>query len=136
MTRAVIDTSVLVSALIGSPSGGPALVIEAVRTRRLTFVASPGLLDELAVVLARPKFDRWTAERRGARYLTALAANAELHPDMPDPPQITRDIDDDYLVALAVAANADLIVSLDLDLLQAQLPIRCVTPAQLLELLA
>ncbi len=65
-----------------------------------------------------------------------LAANAELHPDMPDPPQITRDIDDDYLVALAVAANADLIVSLDLDLLQAQLPIRCVTPAQLLELLA
>lgn len=56
MTRAVIDTSVLVSALIGSPSGGPALVVEAVRNRRLTFVASPGLLDELAVVLARPKF--------------------------------------------------------------------------------
>ena len=136
MTRAVIDTSVLVSALVGSPSGGPALVVEGVRNRRLTFVASPGLLDELAVVLARPKFDRWTAERRGARYLAALAANAALHPDVPDPPQTTRDIHDDYLVALAVSASADVIVSLDLDLLDAQLPLRCVTPTQLLELLA
>jgi len=135
VTRAVIDTSVLVSALVGSPSGGPALVVEGVRTRRLTFVASPALLDELAVVLARCKFDRWTAERRGARYLAALAANAELHPDVPDPPQITRDIHDDYLVALAVSASADVIVSLDLDLLDAQLPLRCVTPTQLLELL-
>lgn len=54
---------------------------------------------------------------------------------MPDPPQITRDIDDDYLVALAVSASADVIVSLDLDLLDAQLPLRCVTPTQLLELL-
>jgi len=54
---------------------------------------------------------------------------------VPDPPQITRDINDDYLVALAVSANADVIVSLDLDLLDAQLSIRCITPAQLLELL-
>ena len=42
---------------------------------------------------------------------------ADLAPDEVAPPAFTRDPDDDYLIALARAHNADVIVSGDKDLL-------------------
>lgn len=120
MIRAVVDTSVLVSAFIGRPDAAPSQIVGSWRDRRLTLVASPRLLDELTEVLARPKFDRWAGDGRGAAYAAAFAARCELHADSPAAPA-TRDPDDDFLVALARSASVDLLVSVDRDLLAAGL---------------
>lgn len=129
MIRAVIDTSVLVSAFIGHPGAAPAEVVAAWRDRRFTLIMSPHLLGELTEVLARPKLARWADEGRGAAYATAFGAQAELHADVAAEPA-TRDPSDDYLIALARSADADLLVSVDRDLTEAHLDdITVVTPA-------
>jgi putative PIN family toxin of toxin-antitoxin system len=98
--------------LSSSPLGGD---------ERFVMVVSPRLLAELDGVLLRPKFAHRTSHQRGAAYVAAFAARSEHHPDPDDPGGHVRDADDDYLVALARAAKVDAIVSLDRDLLEAQL---------------
>lgn len=122
MKRAVVDPSVLVSAFVGNPDAGPGQLVAAWRDHRFVMVASPQVLAELGGVLARPKFDRWASHDRGTAYVAAFAAQSERHADPEDDPGgHVRDADDDYLVALARAAKVDAIVSLDRDLLDAQL---------------
>jgi len=53
--RAVVDTNVLVSALL-SPDGNPAVVVDAVRTLRLTPIVSRAILAEYTTVLRKPRF--------------------------------------------------------------------------------
>jgi len=55
MIRAIIDTNVLVSALI-SPSGNEALLLLAVKQGLVRPCFSPAMLEEYSEVLARPKF--------------------------------------------------------------------------------
>lgn len=132
MIRAVIDTSVLVSAFIGQPDAAPAQVVRAWRDRRFTLVVSPQLLAEVAEVLERPKFGRWADEGRGAAYAAAFAARAEIHSD-PAPTPATRDPKDDYLIALARQAAVDAVVSVDRDLLEADVnDVAIITPAEFL----
>lgn len=122
MIRAVVDPSVLVSAFIGDPEAGPGQLVEAWRDRRFVLVVSPLLLAELGDVLARPKFARWAADGRGAAYVAGFGARGEHQPDPDESPSPgVRDPDDDYLVALMQATQADVLVSLDRDLLDAQL---------------
>lgn len=122
MKRAVVDPSVLVSAFLGSPDAGPGQLIAAWRDHRFVMVVSPQLLGELGGVLARPKFERWTGDDRGTAYVAAFAAQSEHRADAEDDAGgHVRDADDDYLVALARSAKVDAIISLDRDLLDAQL---------------
>jgi len=85
--RAVVDTSVLVSAFIGRADAAPAQVVQAARDGRLLVVVSPQLIAELRGVLARPKFTRWAGDGRGDAFAAGLAAIAEHHADESDPPQ-------------------------------------------------
>lgn len=122
MKRAVVDPSVLVSAFVGNRDAGPGQLVAAWRDHRFVMVVSPQLLAELGEVLARPKFERWAGDERGTAYVAAFAAQSEHRADPEDDAGgHVRDADDDYLVALARAANVDAIVSLDRDLLDAQL---------------
>jgi uncharacterized protein len=122
LIRAVVDPSVLVSAFIGDPDAGPGRLVEAWRDRRFVLVVSPLLLAELGEVLSRPKFSRWAGEGRGAAYVAGFGARSEHRPDPDESPSSgVRDPDDDYLVALMRATEADVLVSLDRDLLDAQL---------------
>ncbi len=110
------------SAFIGDPEAGPGQLVEAWRDRRFVLVVSPLLLAELGDVLARPKFARWAADGRGAAYVAGFGARGEHQPDPDESPSPgVRDPDDDYLVALMQATQADVLVSLDRDLLDAQL---------------
>jgi uncharacterized protein len=122
LIRAVVDPSVLVSAFIGAPEAGPGRLVEAWRERRFVLVISPLLLEELGEVLERPKFARWASDGRGLAYVAGFGARGEHQPDPQEPPSArVRDPGDDYLVALMHAAQADVLVSLDRDLLDAQL---------------
>ena len=117
MTRAVVDPNVLVSAFISQRGGSPDRIVRAWREGAFELVVSPQLIVELTDVLARPKFAIQAAEGRAEAYIAALAGDAVMIDDPPDPPQVSPDRGDDYLIALARAARADVIVSGDSHLL-------------------
>jgi uncharacterized protein len=118
--RAVIDTNVLLAGLLWR--GPPYALLEQVRSGALTFISSPELLAELAEVLARPKFDAIVQRSNSSREQMLLQVRmlAEVIAPPPLIKPVCRDPDDDAVLALAVAAQADLIVSGDEDLLSLQ----------------
>jgi len=122
---------VWISGLI-NPYGTPARVIQAVLARQVTAVMCQHLLNELATVLARPKFRRWISLADAAASIEALRTEADLCPDPAVVSQRVRDPDDDYLVALGDAADA-VIVTGDADLLEADLIPPAITPRALLD---
>ena len=114
-----------------NPYGTPARVVEAVADGAITTVVTQHLLDELAAVLIRPKFRRWISVADAIAFVESLGGHADLRDD-PGPPKTgVRDPNDDYLVALAEAADA-VIVTGDDDLLAAGIEPAAITPAQLL----
>lgn len=133
--RAVLDPNVLVSAAI-SPNGPPRQILTAWADERLELIISPAVLDELADVLARPKLQRFITTTLAVAFIDGLATDAVIVRDTPDPPGLSPDPDDDYLIALARAANADYLVSGDrhlLDLAEPDPPV--LTPRQFVDLL-
>jgi putative PIN family toxin of toxin-antitoxin system len=109
---------VLISAFIGPPGGASDRVIRAWRDGLIEIVISPTLVRELAEVLARPKFARSAGRGRADAYVTALAQGALRFQDPVDPPAVTSDPDDGYLIALALGSGASAIVSGDAHLTQ------------------
>lgn len=118
--RVVIDTNVLVSGLLWR--GPPHALLEHARNGLVSVVTSPALLTELDEVLGRAKFEVVLAriETSRERVLAELRQLAEvLEPPALAKP-VCRDPDDDVVLALALAARADVIVSGDADLLALQ----------------
>ena len=66
--RAVLDTNVLVSALI-SPGGPSAALLLELRAGAFELVVSPALLAELREVLGREKFRRYVTEAEAIAYV-------------------------------------------------------------------
>jgi putative PIN family toxin of toxin-antitoxin system len=115
--RAVIDNNVLIAALLWR--GPPHALLERVRAGRVSMISSPALLAELADVIGRAKFDAILATTRTSRErsLAEVRRLAEVMEPPPLPRPVCRDPDDDQLLALAIAAKAEMIVSGDNDLL-------------------
>ena len=112
MVRAVLDTGVLIAALL-SASGAPAALVQAWLQGHFDLIVSPKLLAELQRVLLRRKFRRYVTEEEASAYVRMFARLAEVTPDPEAQERLTPDPGDDYLVALARAADADLLVSGD-----------------------
>lgn len=116
--RIVIDTNIVVSALLwqGTPGRLIALAIDS----EVKLFTSVALLDELADVLSRKKLTKAVAKtgrtadelfkdyRRLAHRVQARSLTK----------QVSRDADDDHVLACASATRADLIVSGDIHLLE------------------
>jgi putative PIN family toxin of toxin-antitoxin system len=115
--RVVIDTNVLLSGLLWP--GKPHRLIEQVRAGALILVSSPALLAELAEVIARPKFKSALARSSTdpELMLAQMRLLAEITAPPPLPEPVSRDSDDDVVLALATAARPDLIITGDQDLL-------------------
>ena len=115
--RIVVDTNTVLSGLLWR--GPPRRLIEWARGNAVTLCTSLVLLAELAEVIGRPKF----VERIKAAGLSAAALVqdygrlAEIVDPAPLLGPVSRDPDDDAVLATALAAHADLIVSGDSDLL-------------------
>ncbi len=112
MLRAVLDTGVLISALL-SPSGTPAALYLAALAGEFELVVCPQLLNELLEVLGREKVRRYVRPEEAAAFAVAVRRVGLFLPDPEIEPGATPDPDDDYLVALARAAGAHVIVSGD-----------------------
>lgn len=116
--RAVVDSSVLISAFLRP--GPPHDVLSAAEAGRFALCLSDRLLDEtrrgLLKARNRVRYDYTPREAEafvaGVSHLAAMVVT--------DPPAIEpvcRDPDDDHVLAAALAADADCIVTGDADLL-------------------
>jgi putative PIN family toxin of toxin-antitoxin system len=116
--RLVLDTNVAVSALLWN--GPPFELVRAARNSDVVFFSSLTLVHELGRVIGRAKFARNVAKAEFThgelvdRYLgmVLIVESASI------PPTILEDPDDDEVLACAVAAHADAIVSGDSHLLK------------------
>lgn len=135
----MLDTNTLVSGVI-SAGGPPRQLLDGARTEAFEMCSSAVLLAELFDVLSREKF----AARLTQANLSPMNIVGELRrmalmvtPDNV-PRVIENDPDDDHVIACAVAAQADLIVSGDKHLhnLGGQYKgIRIVSPAEAIEII-
>lgn len=112
--RIVLDTNVVLSALLWR--GTPHHLLAAIGQRSsIQLYSSTALLEELAEVLTRPSATKRLALiGRSAREVLADYVEAiELVEPTSVPRVVVGDVDDDQVIAAAVAARADLIVSGD-----------------------
>lgn len=115
--RIVADTNTVVSGLLWP--GPPRRVIDLARERAVTLYTSLALLAELAEVIGRDKF----VHRVHAAKLSAadLVEDYRRLAHLIEPPNlaahVSRDADDDQVLACALAAKAQIIVTRDKDLL-------------------
>lgn len=126
MPRAVLDPNVLISALI-TPRGASARILLELRGGAFELIASPALLAELRTVLRRDKFRQCASVDEVGAFVELIRVECTLVED-PEPSGVgvTGDPGDEYLVALARAARADVLVSGDPDLLRlrSRIPVR------------
>jgi uncharacterized protein len=133
LRRVVLDPNVVISAAI-APAGAPGRIAQLIDAGVLVPVVAEHLVNEVQDVLTRKKFQKYLETTKTARAVTELRRLAEWHSDPVDPPQVCRDPDDDYLLALALAAKADAPVSGDEDLLGLDdAGVAIITPRQLLD---
>jgi len=112
MIRAVIDTNVLVSALISK--GKPRKLILELLDRH-TVILSRQILAELADVAARDKFP--VTNIQVERFLSVLVRIAKMVPDNALFKEVLEDPDDDVVLNAAHAGKADYIITGDKHLL-------------------
>jgi len=115
--RAVLDTNVVVSALLWG--GTPFKLLQAATEGDIELFTSPALLEELREVLARGHLTKRVARHQGS-IDEAIGAYSELVAivsPLATPRVVPNDADDDHVIAAAVAARAELLVTGDSDLL-------------------
>lgn len=113
MPRVVVDTNVLVSALIGKRLRR---LIELLAQNRFILVFSKETYDELFYVLARPKFKKYFSSSEFSQFRELLS----LHSIFVHPAQTyhdCRDLKDNKFLECAMVFPVEYIVSGDEDLL-------------------
>lgn len=123
---AVFDTNVLIAAII--TEGICSKLLRRARTGEVSLVSCPFILTEVRRVLAR-KF-RLSREELTTAIELICEAMSEIIGEGPDIGGTCRDRDDDHVLACALAAKADHLVTGDADLLEIKnfRRVRIVTP--------
>jgi putative PIN family toxin of toxin-antitoxin system len=115
--RAVVDTNLLVSYLISHRPPISELIDVHLAQEHWVLITAPELLEELDRVLQYPRLQRYYTQEERVRFVALVAALGELVELPRSVPRICRDPEDDWVIACAVAGEADAIVSGDRDLL-------------------
>jgi putative PIN family toxin of toxin-antitoxin system len=137
MIRAVLDTNLLVSYLLTHRPPIVTLIDHHLARDDFGLVTAPELLAELDRVLGYPKLQRYYTDEERMRFVALVMALSEVV-DLPESiPRISRDPDDDRVIACAIVGDVDVIVTGDEDLLALEraggIPI--LTATQFLEML-
>jgi uncharacterized protein len=109
--RVVLDTNILVSALI-SPAGNPAAIYNAWEAGRFTLLTCAAHLDELRATLQKPRVAELIKPYKAGRLVNQIKRLAEDIGPLP-PVERSPDPTDDFLLALSEAGNADYLVTGD-----------------------
>jgi putative PIN family toxin of toxin-antitoxin system len=141
MTSAVLDSSVLVSAFL-TPRGTSAEVLRAAGRDAFALCLSHEIISETTRSLREKnrRIRRYYPDYADAqidRFAELLLATAEVFDQLPDIRVVPLDPKDDVIVATAVKAKADFLVTGDRHLLSLGTygSIRIVSPRQFLDLL-
>lgn len=111
LLRVILDTNIYISAAL-SPEGSSARVWALARRRRFKLLTSPYIINEIGKILRRLGRE----ERDIIKQLKEITHIADIvQPTTPI--RIVRDPKDDAIIEAAVDGKADMIVSLDKDLL-------------------
>jgi putative PIN family toxin of toxin-antitoxin system len=114
--RVVPDTNIVLPGLLYS--GAPAEVIHLARIKRIDIFTSVPMLDELAGILSRAKFaTRVIASGLSISQLVAKFASVATVVTPQPIPRTAPDPNDDIILATAVAAQADYLITGDKPLL-------------------
>lgn len=139
--RVLIDTNVLISYLVQpGRQGAVGAVVQAALEGRFTLLMPQAVLDEVDVtVRSKPRLARRIPLRELELFKDLLTQFSEHITALEEPfPAVTRDRNDDYLLAYAQIAAADYLVTGDKDLLALAgqvLGLAIVTPAEFVEAL-
>jgi hypothetical protein len=129
--RVVLDTSVFVSAAIQS-GASHRIVQRLIRENSDELIICDEILSEIRDVLfSRPRLRKWISLDDAKRYVEMLQLHFNFVPNPVFIIPLSRDSDDDYILALAQRERADYVISGDKDLLVLQIPeLSIVTPAE------
>ena len=113
MTRVILDTNVLLGALI-SPHGPPDVIYRAWRAARFELVTSTAQLDELRRVSRYPKLKTILPAHRIGTMVNNMQRAIVLGalPPLPDSMDL-NDPNDTFLLAMALVSEADYLVTGD-----------------------
>ncbi len=114
-SRIVIDTNVIVSALMFSNS--TAMQAFTLAKTRGIILMSIAIISELVDVLSRQKFDRYLSRETRENFLASLSTETELI-ETTETINVCRDQKDNKFLELAISGNARYIVTGDQDLLE------------------
>ncbi len=133
MLRVVLDTNVLVSAVISN--GKSRELLRKGIDNQFSIVTSDSILKELATVLRRPKFK--TSEDEIHRIILAMIRSSEITNVKTKFKAVKEDPKDDMVVNTAYDGHADIIVTGDKHLLEMEnfRGIKIITVENMLELL-
>ncbi|MCL4352994.1 putative toxin-antitoxin system toxin component, PIN family [Patescibacteria group bacterium] len=121
MIRAVLDTNILISALITKKSSAPLKLYKAFTEQKFLLITSPSILTEVEDVMNRKKIAKLhkLSPRQRKQIMEQLLTLCYVTLESPkaDKVIIERDPNDDKFLYAAFEAHADYIVSGDDDLL-------------------
>lgn len=113
--RVVLDTNVVVSGIL-SREGNPARVLDLWKKSAFTLVISQPLYEEIISILTKlkPKYKIPAVAIKG---VAELLRDRSFWVEIKHTPELTRDPKDDMVVATAVTAKSDFLVTGDDDIL-------------------
>lgn len=118
--RVLLDSNIFISYLLYPRRAGPIRqIIQAFFSNRFTLIIPEALLDEFVNKIPhKPYLSERIRQDELEVFVELLKAFAEFLPKIEEEiPAVTRDSNDDYLLAYAVVGQADYLVTGDEDLL-------------------
>jgi uncharacterized protein len=111
MHKLVIDTNVLISALI-NPSGIPAKIFsEVVFSGKAQLYLSAEIIDEYILVINRPKFKKYQQFEHAALSLIMIIQEIAIVDDPIERVSVIKDMSDNKFLSLAQHIDADYLVT-------------------------
>jgi uncharacterized protein len=110
--KVVLDTNILASGAI-SAHGTLARIVDEWRSSQFRVIVSVPILDELSRTLQKPYFRRYLTEKQSSRFLHLVQKRATVSPITVPVHNIATHQEDDVILATAVSAKADYLVTGD-----------------------
>lgn len=129
--RVVLDTNVFVSAAIQS-GASHRIVQHLIRDNTDELIICEEILTEIRdVLVTRPRLRKWISVDDAEIFIEMLQLRFNFVANPADIIPLSRDSDDDYVLALAQRERAEYVISGDKDLLVLQVPkFSILTPAE------
>ena len=139
MIRAVVDTNVLISALISKKPSPPLNIYNLLKSADFLLITSPAILEELEEVINRKTIIKLhkRSQQQIDEILQEIAETSYIVPGMISVEAVKKDPDDDKFIAAAIEGKADYIVSGDKPLLNIKeyMGIKIISPKDFMRLL-